>query len=207
MDSQNLNTTSMNALVERMQNGDSEAQDLLLRRVAGRLERLARKMLRSFPAVGRWEQTDDVLQNALVRLLRSLRELKPENTRAFFGLATVHMRRELIDLNRHYQGAHGLGKKQAVRDFATPDDSQKIVDEPADAGPSAEQLERWQAFHEAVEELPVEQREVVGLAFYHGWTHAQIADLFQVSERTVRRYWQSACLSLNDRLGGDLPLD
>src|SRR5262249_31686133 len=30
-------------------------------------------------------------------------------------------------------------------------------------------LERWAAFHEAVETLPAEQREVVGLTFYHGW--------------------------------------
>jgi hypothetical protein len=26
-----------------------------------------------------------------------------------------------------------------------------------------------------------------------------------VSARTVRRWWQSACLLMNERLGGDLP--
>jgi RNA polymerase sigma factor (sigma-70 family) len=56
-----------------------------------------------------------------------------------------------------------------------------------------------------VDGLPVAEREVVGLVFYHGWTQAQIAELFQVDERTVRRRWQSACLRLNRLAGGELP--
>ena len=28
------------------------------------------------------------------------------------------------------------------------------------------------------------------LTFYHGWTQAEIAELFQVDERTIRRRWQ-----------------
>ena len=67
------------------------------------------------------------------------------------------------------------------------------------------ELEMWRRFHEAVERLPAEEREVVGLAFYHGWTHARIAELLQTSERTVRRHWQSAGLRLNEALGGRLP--
>jgi RNA polymerase sigma-70 factor (ECF subfamily) len=66
-------------------------------------------------------------------------------------------------------------------------------------------LERWTAFHEAVERLPAEEREVVGLVFYHGWAKVQIAELFGVDERTVRRWWRSACVRLNEALGGELP--
>jgi DNA-directed RNA polymerase specialized sigma24 family protein len=46
---------------------------------------------------------------------------------------------------------------------------------------------------------------VLGLVFYHGWTQAQIAELFQVDERTVRRRWQAACLRLNRLVGEKLP--
>jgi RNA polymerase sigma factor (sigma-70 family) len=66
-------------------------------------------------------------------------------------------------------------------------------------------LELWCRFHEAVKELPAEEQEVVGLVFYHGWTQAQIAELLQVDERTVRRRWQSACLQLNQLVGENLP--
>src|SRR5437868_1906753 len=107
MSDEGLHTTSMHRLIERIHDGDRQAEDELIGRVAGRLERLTRKMLHSFPGVTQWEQTDDVLQNALMRLLRTLEKLKPENTRAFFGLATEHLRRELLDLNRHYKGAYG----------------------------------------------------------------------------------------------------
>jgi RNA polymerase sigma factor (sigma-70 family) len=56
-----------------------------------------------------------------------------------------------------------------------------------------------------VDQLPIEEQEVVGLTFYNGWTQAQIADLFGVDERTVRRRWRSACLTLSEALGGRFP--
>jgi DNA-directed RNA polymerase specialized sigma24 family protein len=46
---------------------------------------------------------------------------------------------------------------------------------------------------------------VVGLRFYHGWGEAEIAELFGVTERTVRRRWRTACQRLGEALGGQLP--
>ena len=46
---------------------------------------------------------------------------------------------------------------------------------------------------------------MVGLIFYHGWTQAQIAELFDVDEWTIRRRWRSACRHLSEALGGRLP--
>ena len=62
-------------------------------------------------------------------------------------------------------------------------------------------FDKWVAFHEEVEKLPVEEREVIGLVFYHGFSQAEIADLFQVSERTVQRRWQSAVARLKNTFG------
>ncbi len=67
-------------------------------------------------------------------------------------------------------------------------------DHPAD-------LERWSAFHEEVARLPVEEREVVSLVFYHGWTQGEVAELVGTTERTVRRHWKAAMLKLNHILG------
>src|SRR5262245_6276779 len=61
-----LNTTRLHACLERMRSGDLDAREELVRSVCGRLEHLARKMLRAYPAVRRWEDTSDVLQSTLM---------------------------------------------------------------------------------------------------------------------------------------------
>jgi RNA polymerase sigma-70 factor (ECF subfamily) len=183
-------------LVRGLRAGDGAARDELIRAALGRLERLTRKMLRAYPQVRRWEETGDVLQNALIRLDRALRAVPPDSSRAFFGLAAEQIRRELLDLVRHYRGPHGLGRN--CRSGGAGSDSSPG---PADAAEDSDDLERWEAFHAAVERLPVDEREVVGLVFYHGWTRIQVAELFGVSERTVRRWWESALQSLGHRLG------
>src|SRR2546430_13327611 len=91
----------------RVRAGDAAARDELLRACWGRLERLARKMLVRFPDVRRVTETGDVLQSALIRLLRALEKLDVPSTRDFFGLAAEQMRRELLDLARRHYGPHG----------------------------------------------------------------------------------------------------
>ncbi|MBM4069297.1 MAG: sigma-70 family RNA polymerase sigma factor [Planctomycetes bacterium] len=196
----NFDTQMLQGWLSRMRGGDAKARDEMLRALGQRLERLAGAMLRKFPNVQRWEQTADVFQNAIVRLMRSLEKIEPENTRAFLGLAAEHIRRELLDLARHYGGKQGLGANHASvagGDSVTPL-------EPAQPGEDAE-LDLWAAFHEAVANLPAEEREVVSLSFYHGWTQKEIAALFGVDERTIRRRWNAAMLRLREPLQGKLP--
>src|SRR5438034_9462785 len=93
-----LQPTNLRAWLERIRAGDESARDELLRASCGHLERLARKMLQQYPRVRRWEETGDVLQNALLRLFRALKTVRPDSARAFFGLAAEQIRRELLDL-------------------------------------------------------------------------------------------------------------
>jgi len=195
-----FHTAQLQGWLERLRAGDTSARDELLRATGDRLERLARKMLNRFPRVQRWAETGDVLQGALLRLLRSLEEVEPTNTRAFFGLAATQMRRELLDLARHYYGPRGLGTHHDTQ-YGPADEPTR----PADPVIPAEEpdLEKWYQFHEGVERLPAEEREVVGLVHYHGWSTAQVAELFGVSERTVQRRWQRALVKLHGLLRED----
>jgi RNA polymerase sigma-70 factor (ECF subfamily) len=199
-----LNSVDLRGWVDQYQQGDQAAADKLFQAASRRMEHLARKMLRRFPTVARWEQTNDVLQNALVRLLRALAEVRPESTREFFSLAAEQIRRELLDLARRYQGPHGLGRRQAASLNPAPDASAPGV-EPIDAGPAADDLELWANLHEAVERLPTVEREVFALVFYHGWKQSEIGDLLGVDERTIRRRWAAAASQLSEALGGELP--
>jgi RNA polymerase sigma factor (sigma-70 family) len=199
MSETSLHTMDLRRLLERGRQGDREAQDLLLRRAGERLERMARGMLRRFPAVHRQVETNDVLQNALLRLLHALRQVDPASTREFFGLAAMQIRRELLDLARHFKGRTPL-LEQDLPDVGRPEGSHFDVVEETEPD-----LDFWCSFHEAVERLPAAEREVFSLSFYHGWTQQEIAELLQVTERQVRRRYRSALLALSEELGEKLP--
>ena len=203
-----FDTVRLQRLVTQWRDGDAEARNELVRTTLTRMETLARRMLREFPAVRRWEETVDILQRSALRLMRSLEAVDFESTADFFRLAAAHIRRELIDLARHYRGIRVGGNvlhAPLVMDVSTDEGSTPST-EPRDSAPGIEELERWAAFHETVERLPSPERETFSLTFYHGWTQTQIAELVKVDERTIRRRWQAACLKLHEELGGELPL-
>src|SRR5947209_2507699 len=106
-------TTHVRNCLDRLKAGDESARQELFRHCGARLQRLAHKMLRGYPGVRRWEETGDVLQNALVRLLRALDNVSPESPRHFLNLASGLIRQELIDLHRHYYGPQGPGRPHA----------------------------------------------------------------------------------------------
>ena len=117
---QKHHSTVIQVHLDRLRQGDDSARRRAApMRSASDSRRLARKMLRGFPRVRRWEQTDDVLQNALVRLRRALEKTSPESVRSFFNLAAVQIRRELIDMARHYDGPAGMA---AHHESAMPPD-------------------------------------------------------------------------------------
>jgi len=190
--------------IARLQKGDPAARDALLACAAERLRRLAHRMLRTYPRVQRWEQTDDVLQNALLRLCRTLSDVPPRTATDFLRLAALNIRRELLDLAKHYYGPQGHGAHHAT---VNPDREGRPGPPEAADGPSCEpsRLAAWGEFHRQVERLPEEEREVFDLLWYQGLAQAEAAELLHVSERTVKRRWQSARLRLYEALGEDLP--
>jgi hypothetical protein len=80
-------TTVIQGCLDRLRGGDDSARAAMLRRAAGGLARLARKMLKGYPGVARWEQADDVAQNVLIRLDRAPRVVALSTARDFFRLA------------------------------------------------------------------------------------------------------------------------
>jgi RNA polymerase sigma-70 factor (ECF subfamily) len=190
--------------VLRLREGDPAARDALLACAADRLRRLAHRMLQGYARVGRWEQTDDVLQNALVRLCRTLADVPPATAADFLRQAALNIRRELLDLARHYYGPHGHGAHHATVEA----DADRTAGPPEVAAGTSQdpgRLAAWGDFHEQVERLPQAEREVFDLLWYQGLSQAEAAGLLGVDERTVKRRWQSARVRLYEALGGQLP--
>jgi RNA polymerase sigma-70 factor (ECF subfamily) len=192
--------------LDRLRAGDATARDELLSISCSRLLRLARKMLGQFPSVQRWEQTDDVLQNAMIRLRRALAAVVPASTASFFNLAAVEIRRELIDLSRHYNGPQGLGARHESDSEGDGSPDQSRIPFPADDTNDPARLAAWTEFHRQVEALPDQEKEVFNLLWYQGLSQAEAAVLLNVSERVVKYRWRSARLKLHETLGGQLPV-
>jgi RNA polymerase sigma-70 factor (ECF subfamily) len=152
-------------------------------------------MLGDFRRIRRWAETDDVLQNAMIRLVGALRQVKPATSRDFLGLASLQIRRELIDLVRHYYGPQGIGARHDSRDDRDSQARGRL--DPPDGRDEPASLLQWTELHEQIGALPDEEREVVGLLFYQGLSQAEAAQLLNVSVRTVQRRWHDALAKLH----------
>jgi RNA polymerase sigma-70 factor (ECF subfamily) len=176
--------------------GDAAAHEALLHHACDRLLRLTRKMFHGYPALRRWEQTDDVFQNAMLRLHRALADVRVESVRHFFNLAAVQVRRELLDLAKHHFGPERAGANHHTDGRPADDEGGALHGTAAEP----EDVSGWGEFHAQVETLPEDEREVVNLLYYEGLSQEEAATVLGVSHRTLKRRWQSAKVKLSEVL-------
>lgn len=191
-----LSTAALQRWVVELQAGRPNAAEPVFRSIQKSVERLAARAFKKFPRAGRFADLDDVIQGSLIRLLSTLRAIRPESTRQFYALANTAIRRELLDLIKKYYGPAGAGTH--LSGISVGNESGEL--DPADEYRT--DLDSMTAFHMAVEQLPVEEREAYSLMYYHDWPLADIADLFQVSVRTVQRWQANAEEMLRRKLIG-----
>ena len=197
-------------LLDLWQAGDTSARGRLLEHCCDRLKALSHRMLRQgFSRVGRWEETDDVLQRAMLRLYKCLESVKLESGRHFYNLAATQIRRELVELARHYYGPQGQGTKYKTDQQPSDGAADHITPrhERSDLSAEPSSLAEWTEFHQRIEKLPPEEREVVELLWYQGLTQAETAEVLNVTDRTVRRRWLAAKTKLYEAFCGERPSD
>jgi RNA polymerase sigma-70 factor (ECF subfamily) len=174
--------------------GSSPAEPIvrdLLERAVGRLRVLCAAMLyRSYPRLARPPlnlEVDEMLSSVVARLLRALGEVRPQNVRQFFGLATKHMRWELNDLARSLD----------ERSRAVIDEDLVVAPAASTAGlsPNARRI------LDAIESLPEDEREVFDLVRIQGMTHDEAAQLVGVSCKTIQRRLRRSSVLLTASLG------
>src|SRR6476620_8087196 len=102
--------------------GDAPAEPIvraLIERSVDRLRLLCSTLLfRSYPRLTRPPlnlEADELLSSVVDRLLKALREMRPQTVRQFFALANRHMRWELNDLARRLDNeARQVGLRESL---------------------------------------------------------------------------------------------
>ncbi|HXP61137.1 MAG TPA: sigma-70 family RNA polymerase sigma factor [Dongiaceae bacterium] len=181
-------------ILEAVGAGDEQAAEQLLPLVYEELRRLAAAKMANEPP-GQTLQPTALVHEAWLRLAGSGQE-HWNSRRHFFGAAAEAMRRILIDVaRRKSQVRHGGGQHRV--DLA----------EGADI-PVPEDRERLLQVHEVLDQLaaidPL-KAEVVKLRFFVGLSNSDIAELLNLSERTVERAWSFAKAGLFAELKGRPP--
>ena len=190
--------------LEEIALGNLEVRGRVIELCSERLHLLAHRMLSRFPRVRRWNDTDDLFQAAAMRLHRALADTQPTSARGLLALAGTQMHRELVDLARRstsqgaYEANHGTN-------VIGEDDSGRLQHAVDQAPARQEPLERWSAFHEAVEQLPPDAREVFDLVWYMGASQETAAAVIGCSTRTIKTRWRQARLAVKAALDGRPP--
>lgn len=200
-------TTHLQRCIDRLRAGDHAARAELIAGACGRLRTLARHMLRG-DRVRQWEQTDDVLQQSLIKLHHTMANIQPPTVRDFMRLAAWHIRRTLAELARHYFRTPGRAALYALDGASDTHARQAFIETPSyDAHPEQrlQEAELWQRLHEEVERLDDDEREIVELIWFHDLTQEEAAEIVGVSVRTVQRRWMQSRLKLHAALANELP--
>jgi RNA polymerase sigma-70 factor (ECF subfamily) len=162
----------------------------LLERAVERLRILCGGLLRrSYPRLTRPPlnvDTVEILGGVVERLLRALREVKPETVRQFFALANQHLRWELNALARRLD-------QEPVAE-ALPDTLKAADPSDSHVGPDGRRI------LEEIDRLPEEEREVFELVHLQAFTHAEVAETLGVATKTVQRRLNRALVVLAERL-------
>lgn len=200
-----VHAAAVRACLDRLVAGDPSARDRILELFATRLRALASRMLDRYPTVRRWDDTDDVFQNAALRLHRALGTLRPQSPHDVMMLAAAQVRRELLDLARRYAGPQSHAAHHATNLVAADLDPDAAPFHTDRSPAPAASLDRWSLFHAAVDGLPAESRELFHLVWYLGADQQTIARLLDCSARTVKTRWRAARDAVRRALDGQRP--
>jgi len=204
-----MGTADFEALVAAAASGrecdQAVAKDRLVRLAIDHMRTVVHRMLRGFPAVSRWEQTDDVLQGAVMRFARALEVVTPRDGDHLIRLMALQVRRELLDLARKYSSDGSFARHLDTNAIANRSNAMQ-VEVAAASDPSCDDaLVSWAEFHAAADALDNPERELFRLVWYLGLTQEQAAKMLGCSVRTVARRWEATKRHLLHRLRGELP--
>jgi RNA polymerase sigma-70 factor (ECF subfamily) len=178
-----VETTTDGDLIARVGEGDAGAFEQLYRRYSRPVFALALRRL------GDRGRAEDAVQETFASIWRSAGSYRSERGPGAPWLYAV-ARNAIVDRRR------ALGPVPA-----------EPVDEPSsDAGPDERAESSWTAWriHRALAELPEQERKLIELAYWGGFSQSEISDFVGIPLGTVKTRTRSALSRLADALEGEL---
>lgn len=175
--------------LDRLAAGYQSAKNDLITVAYARLTQRAHQLLGGFPVVKQSYDTGDIVNEACLRLMKTLKDVQPDDARSFLGLAGWHIRNELIDLYRRCRGPNSYEANQATNAFRGSDGELHFYVNQAAACGEEPRDSRWEQIHAAAERLDGMGKEIFHMRWFLGMTHDQIAVQLGCSEKTVKREW------------------
>jgi RNA polymerase sigma-70 factor (ECF subfamily) len=177
-----------------------QGDDLVREKAVNELIRFAGEYLREpthwklvrRPDIRRWEDTDDLVNNAMARLARALPAVKLESAEHFLSLARLEINRESTDMARKHYGPEGLGRNHHTDAPSLNSDAVPLYEAAQDTHDPAK-LADWTEFQKQIEKLPEKEREVFKLWFHGKKSLKDIGDSLGTCTETAERRWRSAC--------------
>jgi RNA polymerase sigma-70 factor, ECF subfamily len=159
------------ALMERIVNGDALAFEVLFDRHGGASFSLAYRMC------GRRTMAEDIVQETFLSLWRrGGRYDRTKGSVRSWVLGALH--NKAIEYFRHQTATAG-------RDVRDDDGIEQLVS-PERTDADAERRADANRVRGALDHIPNDQRRVIELAYFGGFTHSQIADMLELPAGTVK---------------------
>ena len=168
-------------------NGDQAALDELIPLVYDELRRLAGRYMRR-ESQGHTLQTSALVNEAYLRLVDQ-RSVQWQNRAHFFGVAAQLMRRILVDHARSRSRAKRGGRALMVS-----------LDEQAVISKEVAEVIAVDVALKNLAEMDPRKSQIVEMKFFGGLTTEEVAEVLNVTSRTVEREWRKAKAWLNRAL-------
>jgi RNA polymerase sigma factor (TIGR02999 family) len=169
-------------------NGDETALDELMPLVYKELRRMAGRYMRH-ESPGHTLQTSALINEAFLRLVDQ-RSVRWQNRAHFYGVAAQLMRRILVD--------HARARTRAKRGGGA------LQVELVESSVVSKQAKEVIALDDALKslaELDPRKSRIVEMRFFGGLTTEEVAEVLEVTPRTVEREWRKAKAWLHRAIG------
>jgi RNA polymerase sigma-70 factor, ECF subfamily len=181
-----------NDLLRRIASGDEAALEALYDRYSRLLYSILLSVVKHPP------EAQDMLQELFLHIWHQAHQFNIERGSAYSWLVTMTR-------NRAIDRLRSKGFRERMQEASHDEAMMLVPNGDISALDSIAIHEDRERIHEALAKIPAEQRDALMLAYFQGYTQAEIADLLQIPLGTIKTRMRQGLVKLSSLLRGAFP--